>query len=181
MAKIPESYKEQVKKIYGESEIAFTEKELESIDYADFGLENLDEEGLNLILYVNNERYCAKEMVLLPDQACPEHQHPDIDGKLGKQETFRCRWGKVYLYVDDGTPLNPDEISVSVPEKNKKFYTASKEYILLPGEQFTIPPRTWHWFKAGEEGAVVSEFSSPSFDEYDVFTNPNVKREIRDR
>jgi D-lyxose ketol-isomerase len=48
--------------------------------------------------------------------------------------------------------------------------------VLRPGEQFTIPPDTLHWFQAGPEGAVVSEFSSTSRDELDVFTDPAVRR-----
>jgi D-lyxose ketol-isomerase len=36
-----------------------------------------------------------------------------------------------------------------------------------------------HWFQAGPEGAVVSEFSSASDDESDIFTNPNILRETR--
>lgn len=47
---------------------------------------------------------------------------------------------------------------------------------LLPGEQFTIPPNTHHWFQAGEEGAIVSEFSSTSRDAFDIFTDPRIKR-----
>jgi D-lyxose ketol-isomerase len=51
------------------------------------------------------------------------------------------------------------------------------ELLLRPGEQFTIPPNTLHWFQAGPEGAVVSEFSSTSRDELDEFTDPSVRRE----
>lgn len=180
MTKVGEDYKDRVKKIYEKSKIVLTDKELESIDYADFGLNNIEEEGLNLILYVNNNRYCAKEMVLLPNQACPEHLHPNLDnGYEGKQETFRCRWGEVFLYVEDKEMSA--EITVSIPETHKEYYTSRKEVHLLPGEQYTIDPRIKHWFKAGNEGAVISEFSSPSYDEFDIFTNPLVKRDIRDR
>jgi D-lyxose ketol-isomerase len=49
--------------------------------------------------------------------------------------------------------------------------------VLRPGEQFTIPPNTLHWFRAGPEGAVVSEFSSTSRDELDEFTDPRIRRE----
>jgi D-lyxose ketol-isomerase len=51
------------------------------------------------------------------------------------------------------------------------------EIALRPGEQYTIPPDTLHWFQAGPEGAVVSEFSSRSTDENDIFTNPEIRRE----
>jgi len=48
--------------------------------------------------------------------------------------------------------------------------------VLAPGEQFTIPPDPLHWFQAGAEGAVVSEFSSTSRDELDGFTDPRIIR-----
>jgi D-lyxose ketol-isomerase len=51
------------------------------------------------------------------------------------------------------------------------------ETILRPGEQFTIPPDTLHWFQAGNDGAIVSEFSTQSRDDLDVFTDPRIQRE----
>ena len=48
--------------------------------------------------------------------------------------------------------------------------------MLGPGDQYTIPPDTRHWFRAGAEGAVVSEFSSTSRDDLDVFTDPAIER-----
>jgi D-lyxose ketol-isomerase len=50
------------------------------------------------------------------------------------------------------------------------------EIVLQPGEQFTIPPNTLHWFQAGDDGAIVSEFSTRSTDEHDVFTDPRIIR-----
>lgn len=58
----------------------------------------------------------------------------------------------------------------------EEHYTVEKEIALEPGEQHTIPPETNHWFKAGPEGAVISEFSSMSVDERDVFTDPKIDR-----
>ena len=172
------NYKKRVIDLYAKSNIVLTKEELDSIDYADFGLNNIEEEGLNLILYINNDRYCAKEMVLLENQTCPEHKHPDINGKPGKQETFRCRWGRVHLFVEGDSK---DTWTVQPPEGSKEYYTSTKEIVLNAGEQYTIDPGIKHWFKAGEDGAVISEFSSPSYDEYDIFTNPNIKRDIKDR
>ena len=48
--------------------------------------------------------------------------------------------------------------------------------VLLPGEQFTIPPETLHRFQAGDEGAIVPEFSTRSRDDADVFTDPRIRR-----
>lgn len=151
--------------------IAVTGEEARSMEIADFGL-NHPSVGLQLIVYVNNERYCAKELVLLPRQTCPEHRHPPVGGRPGKQETFRCRWGKVFLYVEgEHTPLPKCK-----PPIREQYYTAWHEIELNPGEQYTIPPNTRHWFQAGEDGAVISEFSSTSTDQYDIFTDPAVKR-----
>ena len=51
-----------------------------------------------------------------------------------------------------------------------------EELVLRPGEQLTVPPDTLHWFQAGDEGAIVSEFSTRSRDESDDFTDPRIRR-----
>lgn len=152
--------------------IAVTDDEVSNMEVTDFGLRHLEQVGLQLIVYVNNDRYCAKELIMLPGQTCPEHRHPPIGGRQGKQETFRCRWGKVYLFVEGYEEKQPDVRPPFRPE----YYTARRQILLLPAQQYTIPPNTKHWFQAGEEGAVISEFSSTSTDEYDVFTDPMVRR-----
>ena len=136
-----------------EAGIVLTDSEREQIEVADFGLGRLDEIGLQLVVYVNTERVCAKELVLLPGQTCPEHRHPPLDGSPGKEETFRCRAGSVRLHVE-----------------------GEDELVLRPGEQLTIPPDTLHWFQAGDEGAIVSEFSTTSRDGLDVFTDSRIVR-----
>ena len=37
-------------------------------------------------------------------------------------------------------------------------------------------PNTKHWFQAGDEGAVISEFSTTSTDETDKFTDKRLVR-----
>ncbi|UAK17820.1 D-lyxose/D-mannose family sugar isomerase [Sporolactobacillus terrae] len=159
--------------MYADAHIALSSDEIENMEFADFGLGRIEKEGLILVVYENNDRYCSKEMVLLPGMTCPEHRHPDHDGQIGKQETFRCRQGQVYLYVE-GKPT--DNIQASIPEGSKDYYTIRHEIVLYPGEQYTIKPNTLHWFQAGAEGAIVSEFSSPSDDSTDIFTDPNIVR-----
>ena len=133
--------------------IVLTPREREQIEIADFGLGRLDEVGLQIVVYVNTERVCAKELVLFPYQLCPEHRHPPVDGEPGKEETFRVRRGSVRLHVE-----------------------GAGEIVLGPGEQYTIPPDTLHSFQAGGEGAIVSEFSTTSRDALDVFTDPQIVR-----
>ena len=158
--------------------ITLTRAERGRIEIADFGLGNLEEEGLQLFTYVNTDRYCAKELVLFPGQTCPEHRHPSVGAEPGKMETFRCRWGTVRLYVEGPATHTP---AAHPPAESAQHYTVSRELVLGPGGQFTIPPDTLHWFQAGDEGAVVSEFSSTSRDELDVFTDPRVVRVPREQ
>jgi D-lyxose ketol-isomerase len=137
----------------GDAGIVLTAEERDAIEVADFGLGQLEQIGLQLVVYVNTDRVCAKELVLFPGQACPEHRHPPVGGAPGKEETFRCRTGSVHLWVD-----------------------GYGEVELRPGAQFTIPPDTLHRFQAGDEGAIVSEFSTQSRDDADVFTDPRIRR-----
>lgn len=153
--------------------IALTPEERENIEIAEFGLGDLEQTGLELITYVNTDRYCAKELVLFPRQTCPEHRHPPVGDDPGKMETFRCRAGKVWLYVEGEPAAQPKGI---VPKGSEDYYSVFHEIELNLGEQYTIPPNTLHWFQAGDDGAIVSEFSSTSRDESDIFTDPRIQR-----
>ena len=145
--------RERAAAMLAEAGIVLTPLEREQIEIADFGLGRLDEVGLQIVEYVNTERVCAKELVLFPHQRCPEHRHPPVGSEPGKEETFRVRRGTVHLHVD-----------------------GAGDIVLAPGEQYTIPPNTLHSFEAGDEGAIVSEFSTTSRDALDVFTDPRVVR-----
>lgn len=172
-------YIEQVEKtlaFFNKANIILTEEEKQRIEIADFGFGNLKEIGLQLLTYVNTERVCAKEMVLFPYQTCPEHRH--CDGKdqnnnfyQGKEETFRVRKGVCYLYVSG--EKNDKSIKAIIPPTD---VTVFKEIILNEGEQYTLYPNTLHWFQAGPDGAVISEFSTKSRDESDIFTDKRVVR-----
>jgi D-lyxose ketol-isomerase len=147
--------------------------EREAIEVADFGLSRLDEVGLELLVYVNTDRVCAKELVLFPRQTCPEHRHPPFAGTPGKEETFRCRRGTVYLYTEGEPTPAP---AARVGAEDRAALTVWHEVVLRPGDQHTIPPNTLHWFQAGDEGAIVTEFSTTSRDDLDVFTDPRIRR-----
>jgi len=147
--------------------------ELAQMEVADFGLGRPTETGLQIVVYVNTKRVCAKELIMFPRQTCPEHRHPPAAGKAGKEETFRCRWGKVYLYVP-GEKADPP--ACRPPAGREASYTVWHEIALNPGDQYTMMPDTLHWFQAGDEGAVLSEFSTRSIDEADIFTDPEIQR-----
>jgi len=156
-----------------QARIVLTEEEKERIEIADFGLGELESTGLQIITYVNTDRCCAKELVLFPHQTCPEHRHPAIAGAPGKEETFRCRSGEIFLYVEGEATQNP---RAKAPKGRADAYTVWHEIHLLPGQQYTLAPNTLHWFQASAHGAIVSEFSTKSLDEADIFTDPQIRR-----
>jgi len=145
--------------------IVLTAAEKASIEIADCGLGEIETIGLQLITYVNTERCCAKELVLFPHQLFVEHQHPPVGDDPGKEETFRCRQGEP-TPNPRGTP----------PAHRAQYFTVWHEIILRPGEQYTLLPNIKHWFQAGPDGCIVSEFSTKSRDELDIFTDPDVSR-----
>lgn len=153
--------------------IVITPEERARLEVADFGLGELEKTGLEILTYVNTERCCAKEIMMFPNQTCPEHWHPTINGVPGKEETFRCRWGTVYLYVPGEATPNP---AGRPPAGSEAHYSVAHQIVLRPGGQYTLMPDTPHWFQAGSEGAVVSEFSTRSTDEQDVFRDPRIAR-----
>ena len=168
-----EDAKKRALEYFEKAGIVLTEEEKKNLEVADFGLGDLENQGLQIVTYVNTDRCCAKELVLFPGQTCPEHRHPPVDGEPGKEETFRCRWGEAYLYVSG----EPDaEIKAKVPKQTPGAYTVFHEIVLKPGEQYTLYPNTLHWFQGGPEGAIISEFSTKSRDEADIFSDKDVKR-----
>lgn len=153
--------------------ITLTEKEKANVEICDYNLGELDRIGTEIVIYVNTARCCAKEIILFPWQLCPEHLHPQIGDYPGKEETFRCRWGEVYLYVPGEPATDP---LARVPEERRDHFTVWHEVVLRPGDQYTLSEQTKHWFQAGPEGAVVSEFSTQSYDGKDTFTDPDITR-----
>ena len=156
--------------------VVLSEEEKQNIGVADFGLSDLEHQGGQILTFFNTDRISAKVIVLFPWQILPEHWHPQLGNDIGKEEVMRVRWGEVYLYMP-GVPT-PNPRAKIVPEE-KKHFTVWHEIILRPGDQYIIPPRAVHWFQAGEEGAVIDDYSSAARDLQDGFTNPEVVRETK--
>jgi D-lyxose ketol-isomerase len=154
-----------------EAGIVVRDEEAAELEVSDFGLGDLARTGLQILVYINTDRVCAKELILMAGQTCPEHSHVGAGAEPGKEETFRVRTGEVWLYVDGEATASP-RATPARPE----HYTAWREIVLRPGDQHTILPGTRHWFQAGPEGAIVTEFSTRSTDEVDVFTDPDIRR-----
>ena len=150
--------------------------ELDRIEVVDLGLGELEQTGLQILTLVDTGNIGVKVLVLFPGQTFAQHKHPPLGEYPGKEETFRCQWGELYLYTPGA--LTPDP-RATPPAHRAHTYTVWHETILTPGEQRTCPPDTFHWFQAGPEGAVAWSFSSRATDVKDVFTDPDVQRVTR--
>jgi D-lyxose ketol-isomerase len=92
----------------------------------------------------------------------------------GKEETFYCQWGELYLYG----PGEPSPEPRGCPPSHRRHaYTVWHEHVLRPGDRVTFPPGTPHWFQGGPDGAVCWSYSTRATDLADVFTDPDVRRE----
>lgn len=165
---------ERAKCLLGRTGIYFLPKELEKIEVTDLGLSELNLSGVQILTLVNTDKIGAKLLIIFPDQCMPEHKHPSLGEYEGKEETFRCELGILYLYGPGERTVNPKG---HPPEHRRSTYTVWHENILKPGDQFTFSPNIFHWFQAGSQGAVVWSFSTKAVDLQDEFTDMNIKRQ----
>ena len=152
--------------------ILMTDEEQNRIQVADFGLSNLEQEGAQILTFVETERIGVKVIVLFPYQTLPEHWHPPVKDDPGKEESFRVIAGTLYFYVQGEDTLKEG----FVPEGKEAYYTGRHEMIMKPADQVTVEPGKIHWLQAGSEGAVVYSFSTCARDVLDGFTDPNIIR-----
>jgi len=131
--------------------------------------------GAGAIDTVMHARYGGRLIIFFPDQLFPEHWHPNVDGSLGKEETFRVLWGSVYSY-GEGEPSSSAESRI--PPGKEAVFTARHEVVLNAGEQRTIGLQERHWFVGGPQGAVALEISSTVRDPFDRFTDDAMKVDV---
>ncbi|WP_394746958.1 D-lyxose/D-mannose family sugar isomerase [Spongiimicrobium salis] len=139
---------------------------------ADFGLNHIKKEGVQILTLFQTERIAGKILVLLPYQTEPEHWHPTVGDDAGKEEVIRAIAGDLYFYIPGDDTMEKGFIV----EGKESCYTLRHEVELLPGEQLVLPAGTKHWFQAGERGAVMYSFSTTVTDLLDQFTDPAVVR-----
>ena len=152
--------------------ITISDKEAESIEVVDFGLSNIEKEGVQVLTLVETERISVKVLVMLPDQTEPEHWHPPVADDPGKEETIRVIAGTVYFYVAGEDTFEEGFIV----EGKDNCYIMRKEIVMKPGDQLTLAPGEKHWFQAREDGAVMYSFSTIARDALDQFTDPDIVR-----
>ena len=159
-------------KMMREAGIQINDAEIDMIEVVDFGLNQLEIEGVQVFTMVNTDRLAAKVLVLFPNQTEPEHWHPKVGDDPGKQETIRHIWGDLRFYVEGADTMKEGFI---VPGKDKA-YSLRHEIILQPGDQLSFEPYEKHWFQAGPRGAVLYSFSTTVRDGLDGFTDSAIQR-----
>jgi D-lyxose ketol-isomerase len=147
-------------------------EEFEKIEVADFGLENLEAEGAQILTLFATERIAGKVIVLLPGQSLPEHWHGPVGDDPGKQEVLRVAAGSCCCVRPGGNSLR----FATIPEGKQDAYTCRQETVMRQGDQLVLEPGTKHWLQAGPQGAVVYSFSTCARDALDEFTDPQVVR-----
>ena len=152
--------------------ITISDDEVGGIEVVDFGLSNLDQEGVQVLTLVQTRRISIKVLALFPNQTEPEHWHPPVGDDPGKEETIRVIAGTVYFYVPGEDTFKKGFIV----EGKDDCYTMRKEIVMKPCDQLTLAPGEKHWFQAREEGAVMYSFSTIARDALDQFSDPAIER-----
>jgi D-lyxose ketol-isomerase len=164
--------KEAARHLLKRSGIPVSEEEVNRIEVIDFGLGNLEAEGLQLITIFETERMAGRILVMTPNQTEPEHWHPPFGSNPGKQEIIRAFWGELRFYL-------PGENNMSrgfLVQGKEENYQMRNEVILTPGDTLVLEPGGKHWFQAGVDGAVFYSFSTLVRDGADGFTDKKVIR-----
>lgn len=153
--------------------VVITTAERAAIDVADFGLNSLETEGIQILTFFATDRLSAKLLIQFPRQTEPEHWHPPVGDDPGKEETIRVVKGTLYFYVPGTDTLKQGRI----PAGKEAVYTCRHEIVMGPGDQLTLAPGTKHWFQAGDESAVFYSISTCVRDGLDGFTDPDIIRQ----
>jgi len=160
------------------SGLPLREQEFGQIEVVDLGLGELETTGLQILTLAGTDWVGVKLLILRPRQFFPQHRHPpSLGGDYpGKTEVLHGHYGKAFLYV----PGNPTLAAQAGPPPDRRPYCSVWHEILIePGNQHICPPNTWHWFQAGERGAVLWSISSRITDAADQFSDPQVVRETK--
>jgi D-lyxose ketol-isomerase len=164
--------REAAAKMIREAGIVISDKEVEEMDVADFGLSNLRMEGAQIVSLINTDKVAARVIAQFPGQTEPEHWHTGFGGYEGKQETLRVIRGELYLCLPGEDTLS----KAVIPAGKEAYYTVRHEIIMRPTDTVTIPVGRKHWFQAGRDGAVFYTMSTLAADDKDPFTDPHMVR-----
>lgn len=150
--------------------VVVLDDDFENFLILDFGLGELEQFGLQILELVVTPTLTVKLIAMFPNQVCPQHRHSPFGDSPGKEESFRCEWGEVYVMLPGEPTPNP---KAAPPAHRGGHFTSWREIVLRPGEHVTSPPNTPHWIQAGPDGAVLWTYETKTVDDADIFTDPD--------
>ena len=130
--------------VYEKAHIILTQAEKDSLEIADFGLDDIYHTGLEIVTYVNTDRCCAKEMVLLPQQTCPEHRHAPIAEKIisVKRKHFAVDSARFTFMLKERKPQTEEQrfpkVFIPYSMKSNCCPVNSTLYTLIPSTGFRL-------------------------------------------
>jgi len=111
--------------------------------------------------------YLGHEIYLLPGQMLPEHSHTGgPDGFGPKMETWHIRHGSVEFFGEHQGEAKETPISEMPKDQQPSGYGEDwfkSKYVVKMGAGgiYTLnDPESWHFMRAGPNGAIVSEYAT---------------------
>lgn len=143
---------------------------------SDFAQHDFLNVGMAGIFWVNNTEagYFGHEIYLLPGQMIVEHGHNVSKDGPAKIESWHVRHGLIHTF-GEGDPTTP--LPCTLPESQLKCNGITVRHCksLYEGEVGTLNRTTAkHFMIAGPDGAIVTEYGSPHYDDALDFSNKTV-------
>ncbi len=145
--------------------------------FTDFGLGDFENTGMGGVFWLNDadNGYFAHDIYLLPGQMIPEHNHVETEFPA-KIESWLVRNGSAYNFseIGEATPGCEEFIAKS------QIATAKSRNceLLTPGELRHLKDKgvgTFHFLRAGDQGAIVHEYANYHDGAGLGFSNPEAK------
>ena len=143
---------------------------------SDFAQGDFVHVGMAGIFWVNNTEhgYFGHEIFLLPGQMIVEHHHrPSVEGPA-KMESWHVRHGLVHTF-GEGTPTPDPPCRLPPSQDEAGGITVRHCRTLRAGQVGTLNrAEAPHFMIAGPQGAIVTEYGTPHYDDALAFTNQTV-------
>jgi len=145
-----------------------------------------DANGQEIFLYPDSEFQIVQAANGM-DKYPADHSDDVVTVFPGKSETFKTIYGDGILFADTAEVLYappgihpdvvPDELLPMIGKiRKEQVLTTERMIYMTPGVNVLLSKNTRHAFLGGLNGCVYLEFSTPSMDEADRFTDPRVIR-----
>ena len=126
--------------------------------------------------------YLGHEIYLLPGQVLPEHNHIGGTDDYGpKMEAWHVRYGSVTFFGEHKGAGDEIEIAKTPAAEHpwgcgEKWFKCKYAAKRTAGQMYKlVDPESWHFQRAGEHGAIVSEYAT--YHNHVQFSKPGMKFE----